>query len=75
MADKVALVHCQQSVCRIVLESDSPDVWNQLLAVPGLRDETALSPQSPYSLRSGQLSVYFHPTTDQPDSPKQSAHP
>jgi hypothetical protein len=75
LADKVALVHCQQSVCRIVLETDSPDVWNQLLAVPGLPDETALSPQSPYSLRSGQLSVYFHPTSSEPEPSRQPATP
>jgi hypothetical protein len=59
--EKVALVHCQASVCRIVLQTDSNAAFTQLLDVPGLREETALGPQSPYSLRSGQLSVYFHP--------------
>jgi hypothetical protein len=61
LAEKVAIVNCQQTVCRIVLETGSNDGWQQLLQVPGLTQQTKLAPQSPYSLRSGQLSVYFHP--------------
>jgi len=60
----VVLVHCQQSVCRMVLESDSPDVFKQLLEVPGLREETSLAPQTPYSLQSGQLALYFRRPED-----------
>jgi len=60
----VVLVHCQQSVCRMVLESDSADAFKQLLEVPGLREETALAPQTPYSLQSGQLALYFRRPED-----------
>ncbi|MFI5308563.1 MAG: hypothetical protein ACHQ53_14485 [Polyangiales bacterium] len=59
LAKDVVLVHCQQTVCRMVLESDSPDIFKQLIDVPGLREETSLGPQTPYSLQSGQLAVYF----------------
>jgi hypothetical protein len=61
LGDKLAIVNCQQTVCRIVLETGSNDGWKELLRVPGLAQETKLAAQSPYSLRSGQLSVYFHP--------------
>jgi hypothetical protein len=60
IGEQVALVHCQDTVCRIVLESDSPQAFEQLLQVPGLPAATGLAPGSPYSLRGGQLSVYFH---------------
>jgi hypothetical protein len=66
LSEKVALVNCQQTVCRIVLETGSNDAWQQLLQVPGLAELTKLTPQSPYSLRSGQLSVYFHPGPQAP---------
>jgi hypothetical protein len=55
----VALIHCQQTVCRIVLETEARDAFAQLLQVPGMSAATGLSARSPYSLRAGQLSVYF----------------
>jgi hypothetical protein len=55
----VALVHCQETTCRMVLDGASPSAFERLLQVPGLSQETALSLESPYSLRSGQLAVYF----------------
>lgn len=60
VAKGVALVHCQESVCRIVLQTDTADAFQQLLQVPGLSAATGVGPSTPYSLRGGQLSVYFH---------------
>jgi hypothetical protein len=59
LAAHVALLNCQTTVCRLVLEGDAPDLVAQLWYVPNLRRETGLRPDSPYSLRSGQLSLYF----------------
>jgi hypothetical protein len=58
---KVALVHCQESVCRLVMDTDSSDSFTQLVQTPGIAQATGLSAQSPYSLREGQLSVLFRP--------------
>jgi hypothetical protein len=57
----VVLVSCQQTVCRIVIEPASADAFAQLTQVPGLREATGLGSATPYSLRGGQLSVYFRP--------------
>jgi hypothetical protein len=59
VSPQVALVHCQQTVCRVVLETDSPDAFQQLVQVPGFTAATGVGPSTPYSLRGGQLSVYF----------------
>ncbi len=56
---QLALLNCQESVCRIMLETKSKDAFEQLLSVPGLAEATGLSSSSPFSLRSGQLSVYY----------------
>jgi hypothetical protein len=58
---KVALINCQDTVCRIVLDGVTPSAFDEILRVPGLREETKLDPQSPYSLRGGQLTLYFAP--------------
>jgi hypothetical protein len=57
----VALVSCQQTVCRIVIEPAASDAFAQLNAIPGLREATGLASSTPYSLRGSQLSVYFRP--------------
>jgi hypothetical protein len=59
IATQVALVSCQGSVCRLVLQTGNPDAFQQLLQVPGLAAMTGLTASTPYSLRGGQLSVYF----------------
>jgi hypothetical protein len=59
LASAVGLVNCQQTMCRLLLESDDYEVYKRLLAVPGFTSLTGLGPSSPYSHRSGQLSVYF----------------
>jgi hypothetical protein len=59
LASTVGLVNCQESMCRVLLESDDYDVYSRLLAIPGFRELTGLGPGSAYSHRSGQLSVYF----------------
>jgi hypothetical protein len=59
VAKEVMLVSCQDSVCRLVLQTSNPDAFQQLLQVPGLSAMTGLTASTPYSLRSGQLSVYF----------------
>jgi hypothetical protein len=61
-SDRVSLVSCQQSTCRVVIETDAEDPFRQLLGVPGLSDTTGIVSNTPYSLRSGQLSVYFTPS-------------
>lgn len=58
-AANLAMVNCQQTICRVVLEQAEPDAFKQLVAVPELAQISGLSPTSPYSYRSGQLSVYF----------------
>jgi hypothetical protein len=59
LREQLVFVHCQQTLCRIVLQDSEPQLYERLLAVPGLREETGLEPQTPFSLRSGQLIVYF----------------
>jgi hypothetical protein len=53
------LVSCQDSVCRLVLQTDNRDAFQQLVQVKGLSELTGITTSTPYSLRSGQLSVYF----------------
>jgi len=59
VAKDVALVSCQDSVCRLVLQTDNRDAFQQLVQVKGLSDTTGITASTPYSLRGGQLSVYF----------------
>lgn len=59
LGKQVALVNCQDRVCRIVLETRSQRAFEELLAVPGIAAATGIGPNTPYSLRSGQLSVYY----------------
>jgi hypothetical protein len=62
-SDHVSVVNCQQSTCRIVIETDSEtqEPFRQLLRVPGLSDATGIGSGTPYSMRNGQLSLYFAP--------------
>ncbi len=59
VAKEVMLVSCQDSVCRLVLQTDNRDAFQQLVQVKGLSELTGITTSTPYSLRSGQLSVYF----------------
>ena len=59
VANEVVLVSCQDSVCRLVLQTDNSDAFQQLVRVKGLSELTGITASTPYSLRSGQLSVYF----------------
>jgi hypothetical protein len=59
LASKLAIVNCQQTICRVVLEGAPEDAFKQLLQVHGLPDISGLNPNTPYSYRAGQLSVYF----------------
>lgn len=59
LAPELALLNCQSSTCRLVVEDMRPEQAEQLLYLPGLRALTGLGPGSPYSLRAGQLSLYF----------------
>jgi hypothetical protein len=56
---QLALVNCQQTICRMVFERAEPDAFKQLVQNPELVKITGISSASPYSYRSGQLSVYF----------------
>ena len=69
LASTVGLVNCQETMCRVLLESDDYDVYSRLLAIPGFRELSGLGPGSAYSHRSGQLSVYF-PRRDSAQSPR-----
>lgn len=58
---KTVLVNCREATCRLVMrEMEVADV-EALLRTPALLEHTALSPDAPYSLRGGQLSLYFRP--------------
>jgi hypothetical protein len=59
VAKEVVLVSCQDSVCRLVLQTDDRDAFQKLVQVEGLSEMTGLTASTPYSLRGGQLSVYF----------------
>jgi hypothetical protein len=59
LAADVALVNCQETLCRLLLESDDFGLYGRLLQTPGFTAMTGLNASSPYSYRSGQLSVYF----------------
>jgi len=56
---QLALVNCQQTICRMVFERTQPDAFKQLVQNPELVKITGISSASPFSYRSGQLSVYF----------------
>jgi hypothetical protein len=56
---QLSLVNCQQTICRMVFERAQPDAFKQLAQNPELAKITGISSASPYSYRSGQLSVYF----------------
>lgn len=66
---QLVLVHCQETICRIVLEGDTNASFKQLLTVPGLRKATAIGPATPFSLRTGQLSVFFRRSEEPLDGP------
>jgi hypothetical protein len=59
LAASVALVNCQETLCRLMFESDDHAMYRTLLSAPGFKEATGLGDGSPYSHRSGQLSVYF----------------
>lgn len=56
---QLALVNCQQTICRMVFERAEANAFEQLVRNPELVKITGLSAASPHSYRSGQLSVYF----------------
>ena len=59
LTQHLALVNCQQTICRMVFERAESDAFKQLVQTPELAQVTGLSAASPFSYRSGQLSVYF----------------
>jgi hypothetical protein len=71
-SDRVSVVNCQQSTCRIMIETDSEtnEPFRQLVGVPGLSDAAGIVAGTPYSMRNGQLSLYFTPPAlpDQPSA-------
>jgi len=56
---QLTLVNCQQTICRMMFERVEPDAFKQLAQIPELVKVTGISSASPFSYRSGQLSVYF----------------
>jgi hypothetical protein len=56
---QLALVNCQQTICRMVFERAEANAFEQLVRNPEVVKITGLSAASPHSYRSGQLSVYF----------------
>lgn len=69
LANKLAVLNCQTEICRLVLEDIGSEDVSELLYLPGLRRLTGLGPDSPYSLRAGQFSLYFRapPPPSAPD--------
>jgi hypothetical protein len=61
LAERMVLVHCQSSVCRIHLEASGPDSYAELLRAPGLVRATGLTPETPYSMNTTELIVYARP--------------
>jgi hypothetical protein len=58
---QLLLVHCREQTCRLAMEGTSAEQVSELLEVRGLQAATGLSSGAPYSLRGGQLVMYFRP--------------
>lgn len=69
--ERIVIVHCQSSVCRLHFEAKGPDSYGELLRVPGLAEVTGLTPTTPYSMNSTELIVYARP----PALPEPEAKP
>jgi len=72
LAPKLVLIACRVETCRLVMEATDTGEVDSLLALPGLQEVTGLSPQDPYSLRGGQLVMYFRPSSPDPTTPGQN---
>jgi hypothetical protein len=70
LAERMVLVHCQSSVCRLHFEASGPDSYAQLLRTPALVQATGLTPDTPYSMNTTELIVYARPPAiPEPDKP------
>ena len=61
LAERVVIVHCQSTVCRIHLEPQGNDPFGDLVKVPGLAATTGIDSSTPYSLNGTELIVYAKP--------------
>lgn len=61
LGERVVLVNCQRSVCRIHLEPHGNDPFGDLLRVPGLAAAIGIDTSTPYSLNNAELIVYASP--------------
>lgn len=66
LAQRVVIVHCQSTVCRIHLEPQGSDPFGDLLKVPGLAAASGIDSSTPYSLNGSELIVYARPENAPP---------
>jgi hypothetical protein len=69
LGERIVLINCQSSVCRVQLEPRGNDPYGELLRVPGLAETLGIDPSTPYSLNSAELIVYAKPEPI-PEAPK-----
>jgi hypothetical protein len=61
LGERIVLISCQSSVCRVHLEPHGQDPYGELLGVPGLAAALGIDTATPYSLNSAELIVYAKP--------------
>lgn len=61
LGERIVLINCQSSVCRVHLEPHGQDPFGELLRVPGLASAMGIDSATPYSLNSAELIVYAKP--------------
>lgn len=69
LGERIVLINCQSSVCRVQLEPRGNDPYGELLRVPGLAETLGIDTSTPYSLNSAELIVYAKPEA-LPEAPK-----
>jgi hypothetical protein len=69
LGERIVLINCQSSVCRVQLEPHGKDPYGDLLRVPGLAETLGIDTATPYSLNSAELIVYAKPEPDQAPAP------
>ena len=68
LRERVLMVNCQSTVCRIHLEPQGTDPFGDLLRVPGLAAAAGIDTSTPYSLNGSELVVYARPEDAAPSS-------
>jgi len=66
LAERIVIVHCQSTVCRIQLQPQGNDPFGELVRVPGLAAVSGIDSSTPYSLNGSELIVYARPENATP---------